>query len=79
MAGQSLSNKENAMSPSVVELRPQDLSERGSVCCPHPKAGMKLWNSHPKVYLDLAHASQARCPYCGTLYRLAAAPTQPTA
>jgi len=65
------------MSQSIVPLQPRDLSERGSVCCPHPKAGMKPWNSHPRVYLDLAHASQARCPYCGTLYRLETAAAQP--
>mgnify|MGYP000008093297 FL=1 len=33
---------------------------------------MKLWNSHPKVYLDVAKTGEARCPYCGTVYRLKA-------
>jgi len=33
---------------------------------------MKLWNSHPKVYLDVARTGEARCPYCGTTYRLKA-------
>ena len=60
------------MSQSVVELQAQDLSQRGGVFCPNPKAGMALWNSHPKVYLDLAHGGEAKCPYCGTLYRLKA-------
>ena len=40
--------------------------------CPSPKADMKIWNSHPKVYLDVAHTGQARCPYCGTEYKLRA-------
>ena len=40
--------------------------------CPNPKADMKLWNSHPKVYLDVAHSGEAKCPYCGTVYRLKA-------
>ena len=31
---------------------------------------MKLWNSHPKVYLDVARTGEAKCPYCGTVYRL---------
>jgi uncharacterized Zn-finger protein len=31
---------------------------------------MKIWNSHPKVYLDVAHSGQAKCPYCGTVYQL---------
>ncbi|MFT4196011.1 zinc-finger domain-containing protein [Ottowia sp.] len=60
------------MNPSAVELRAADLNEQGGVFCPSPKAGMKLWNSHPRVYLDVAHTGEARCPYCGTVYRLAA-------
>jgi uncharacterized Zn-finger protein len=31
---------------------------------------MALWNSHPKVYLDVAGSGQAKCPYCGTVYQL---------
>jgi uncharacterized Zn-finger protein len=33
---------------------------------------MKLWNTHPKVYLDVAKSGQAKCAYCGTVYRLQA-------
>jgi uncharacterized Zn-finger protein len=36
--------------------------------CPNP--AMPLWSSHPRVYLDLAHATEVKCPYCGTQYRL---------
>jgi uncharacterized Zn-finger protein len=36
--------------------------------CPHTT--MPLWSSHPRVYLDLAHNPEAKCPYCGTVYRL---------
>ena len=42
--------------------------------CPNPKAGMTLWNTHPRVYLNMA-TGEARCPYCGTLYRLKAGET----
>lgn len=38
------------------------------VHCPLP--GMSLWNSHPRVYLPLEEAGEARCPYCGALYVL---------
>jgi uncharacterized Zn-finger protein len=38
------------------------------VHCPLP--GMSLWNSHPRVYLPLKEAGEARCPYCGTVYIL---------
>jgi uncharacterized Zn-finger protein len=33
---------------------------------------MTLWDNHPKVYLDVAHTGEAKCPYCGTVYRLKA-------
>jgi uncharacterized Zn-finger protein len=58
------------MSKSTIELLAKDLNTQGGVYCPSTQADMKLWNSHPKVYLDVAHAGQAKCPYCGTVYRL---------
>jgi uncharacterized Zn-finger protein len=60
------------MSNSTVELLAKDLNAQGGVYCPSPTAGMKLWSSHPKVYLDVALSGQAKCPYCGTVYRLKA-------
>lgn len=60
---------------AVVELRALDLNPQGGVYCPSPKAEMKLWNTHPKVYLDVAHSGEAKCPYCGTVYRLKAGET----
>lgn len=39
--------------------------------CPMP--GMRLWDSHPKVYLPIEETGRERCPYCGTLYILDAA------
>lgn len=35
--------------------------------CPTPS--VKLWNAHPKVFLDVTKNGQAQCPYCGTRYR----------
>jgi len=55
-----------------VELLAKDLNGHGGVFCPSEKADMKLWNSHPKVYLDVARTGQAKCPYCGTGYTLKA-------
>ena len=60
------------MSNTTIELLAKDLNANGGVYCPSAKADMKLWNSHPKVYLDVAKTGQARCPYCGTVYRLKA-------
>ncbi|MCE2989107.1 MAG: zinc-finger domain-containing protein [Burkholderiales bacterium] len=36
--------------------------------CPTP--AMKLWNSHPRVFIDVAHSGEGKCPYCGTVYQL---------
>ena len=38
--------------------------------CPMPD--MVKWNSHPRVFLDIASTGEALCPYCGTKYRLKA-------
>ncbi len=57
---------------SLVELAVKDLNHQGGIFCPSPKADMKLWNSHPKVYLDVGRTGEAKCPYCGTVYRLKA-------
>ena len=50
----------------LVELYASDLPAH----CPNPK--MPLWSSHPRVYLDVTHGEAAQCPYCSTVYRLAA-------
>lgn len=38
--------------------------------CPMPD--MVSWNSHPRVFLDVAKTGTAQCPYCGTVYKLKA-------
>ena len=63
------------MSQAPIELLAKDLNAQGGVYCPSPQAHMKLWNSHPKVYLDVAQTGEAKCPYCGTVYRLKAGET----
>ncbi len=50
---------------TAVEVKPADLP----VHCPLP--GASLWNSHPQVYIPLQeNCGEARCPYCGTLFKL---------
>jgi uncharacterized Zn-finger protein len=49
--------------PPVI-VRPKDLP----LACPNP--AMPLWSSHPRVFLDVEKTGSARCPYCGTEYRL---------
>ena len=36
--------------------------------CPMPN--MRLWDSHPKVYLPIEATGKAKCPYCGAEYAL---------
>ena len=58
------------MPTPAIELLAKDLNAQGGVFCPSPLAAMQTWNTHPKVYLDVAHTGQARCPYCSTVYKL---------
>jgi uncharacterized Zn-finger protein len=36
--------------------------------CPQP--GTSLWNSHPRVYLPIEKTGEAKCNYCGAVYKL---------
>jgi uncharacterized Zn-finger protein len=65
-------NSSVARKETVVELVAKDLNANGGIFCPSPKADMKLWNSHPRVYLDVGGSGAAKCPYCGTVYKLRA-------
>ena len=55
---------------AAVIVSADDLQGPGVVFCPNPK--MALWNAHPRVFIDVASTGQGKCPYCGTVYRLAA-------
>ena len=35
-----------------------------------PLERMRLWDSHPRVYLPIEKTGHALCPYCGTHYVL---------
>jgi uncharacterized Zn-finger protein len=62
-----------ARKPSpVIELAATDLNPQGGIHCPSAQAHMEVWNTHPKVYLDVASHGEAKCPYCGTVYKLKA-------
>ena len=60
------------MSNSTIEVGAKDLNHQGGIACPSPLATMQTWNTHPKVYLDVARSGVAACPYCGTVYQLKA-------
>ena len=38
------------------------------LCCPMPD--MRLWDSHPRVYLPITETGREVCPYCGAVYIL---------
>ncbi len=46
------------------EVKASDLP----LSCPMPD--MKLWNSHPRVYLPIEQTGSARCPYCSAEFTL---------
>ena len=62
----------NAKTNQAIELLASDLNREGGIYCPSPTAHMQVWNTHPKVFLDIAHTGSAKCPYCGTVYALKA-------
>jgi len=37
-----------------------------------PTKEVALWASHPRVFLDITVTGEAKCPYCGTQYKLKA-------
>ncbi len=39
-----------------------------------PMSSMRLWNSHPRVFLPIEATGEALCPYCGTHYTLKGGP-----
>ena len=39
-----------------------------------PMADAPLWSRHPRVFLDVAKAGHAMCPYCGTRFVYTGAP-----
>ena len=47
-----------------IEVTAEDLP----LHCPMPS--MKLWNTHPRVFLAIETSGEALCPYCGTRYKL---------
>jgi uncharacterized Zn-finger protein len=56
----------------AIELAAKDLNPQGGIFCPSKQAGMQVWNNHPRVFLDIGKHGQAKCPYCGTEYKLKA-------
>ena len=41
-----------------------------------PPRDAELWNSHPRVFLDLRKQGRISCPYCGAEYILKSTESQ---
>jgi len=52
------------LAQTPIEIGAEDLP----LHCPGQHA--PLWSMHPRVFLDIAHTGNAKCPYCGAEYRL---------
>ena len=50
---------------TAVEVKLNDLP----IHC--PTSDSSLWDSHPRVYIPVEeNGGEARCPYCGTMFKL---------
>ena len=47
----------------IIEVTAADLP----LHCPMPS--MNLWSGHPRVFIPVEKLGEARCPYCGTVYK----------
>lgn len=61
------------LSQKFLEITADDLP----LHCPTPS--VMLWNAHPRVFLPIEETGEARCPYCGTVYKLRGWPLTPAA
>ncbi len=62
---ESYMNKQKTMK-TCSEKRYEVLLSDLPLSCPN--SNMELWDSHPKVYLDIDGTGEVMCPYCGALY-----------
>ncbi|MEM1244564.1 MAG: zinc-finger domain-containing protein [Pseudomonadota bacterium] len=53
-----------ASTKKVYQVTKADLP----LCCPMPN--MRLWDSHPRIYLPIHETGREICPYCGSEYVL---------
>ncbi len=58
------------LQPANAERVYQITSSNLPLSCPTP--AMHLWDSHPRVYLPIEAGGEAKCPYCGALFKCAA-------
>ena len=59
-----MNNQESDNTARHIDIAAEDLP----LYC--PTKSMRLWNTHPRVYLPIEDTGEALCPYCGTLYKV---------
>ena len=67
-----MAQQTTASNPEPIEPNAENRYEVTRAVLPlHcPMDGMSLWNSHPRVYLEIEKTGHAKCPYCGADYVL---------
>ena len=58
------------INPNVANAQQHYDIDRNSLPLHCPLPQMSLWNSHPRVYLPIEETGRAKCPYCGTEFKL---------
>ena len=61
-------NAPRPLTPANTQTQYEITEKDLPLCCPSP--AMALWNSHPRVYLDIEDTGWAKCGYCGAEYTL---------
>jgi uncharacterized Zn-finger protein len=56
------------MKQSNAETQVEVTKDQLPLHCPTPDSS--LWNSHPRVFIPLEESGEAKCSYCGTIYKL---------
>lgn len=57
-----------SLKPSSSHLHREVTYDDLPLYCPMAKD--TIWDSHPKVFLPIEESGYAKCPYCGTEYKL---------
>ena len=61
-------NAPRPLTPANTQTQYEITAKDLPLSCPSP--AMALWNSHPRVYLDVEDTGWAKCGYCGAEYTL---------
>ena len=69
-ADKSANAQANAQANAEANAQHQYSVTRAELPLSCPSPAMALWNSHPRVFLQVENTGFAKCPYCGAEYTL---------